>query len=468
MKQTVVCGVMVWMSVYAAAAVEVFPVCTVADNQRYPSISGEKVVWQDARNAVSGIDIYGYDLAAGQEFFVTTAADKQEYPKISGDIVVWQDSRSFATKGYDIYGRNLAEGTDFPICTAAGNQQFPAVSGNIVVWYDNRNAVTGNDIYGFNLATMTEFLICGDAGSQTRPAIDGDWVVWMDSRDGVSQIYGCRLVFPLVFPIPADGLTAIRLSPSNTAQGFPSVSGNKVVWHEKRDDARDFDVFGLNLDSMEEFLVCGAVGKQTNAAISGDLVAWQDDRNGTARKDIYGCMLSAGEPFVLSATPADQMSAAVSGRVTVWEQGGDIWAADMPEPTTMSVLWPDGGEMFLGGSVQDIRWQTDGPAIAEVKIEFSADAGENWQIVEPNVPDTGVYVWTTPDADSQACLVKISDIGATGAADVSDAAFTVFRCETGLTADLTGDCRVNVADFAVFASQWLKCGNPYDAMWCRE
>jgi beta propeller repeat protein len=462
MKHAAVYGVMVLMSINVYSAVEVFPICTASGNQRYSSISGDIVVWQDDRNSPTGLDIYGCSLTLRQEFSISTAASSQEYPRISGDLVVWQDSRSFATKGYDIYGRRLSQGTDFPICTVTGNQQYPSVSGNIVVWYDTRNAATGNDIYGFDLASMTEFLICGDAGSQTRPAIDGDWVVWMDSRDGASQIYGCRLVFP----IPAGGLTAIRLSPSSFAQGFPSVSGNKVVWHEKRDDARDFDVFGVNLDTRIEFLVCGHAGKQTNAAISGDLVVWQDDRNGSTRKDIYGCFLSGGGPFVLSATTADQMWPSVSGRAAVWEQGGDIWAARMPLPTVLTVLWPDGGEMFLAGSEQDIRWQTDGPAIAEVKIEFSADAGQGWQVVEPNIPDTGVYVWMTPIADSQVCLVRVSDIGTTGATDRSNAPFTVFRCDAALTADLTGDCRVNLADFGVFAAQWLACGNPYDPDWC--
>ena len=31
-------------------------------------------------------------------------------------------------------------------------------------------------------------------------------------------------------------------------------------------------------------------------------------------------------------------------------------------------------------------------------------------------------------------------------------------CPKPLEADLTGDCRVNLADFAEFAGQWLDCG----------
>jgi hypothetical protein len=31
-------------------------------------------------------------------------------------------------------------------------------------------------------------------------------------------------------------------------------------------------------------------------------------------------------------------------------------------------------------------------------------------------------------------------------------------CKTPPTADLTGDCKVNLADLAIFSSQWLRCG----------
>ena len=38
--------------------------------------------------------------------------------------------------------------------------------------------------------------------------------------------------------------------------------------------------------------------------------------------------------------------------------------------------------------------------------------------------------------------------------------FTVSRgsCKTPPTADLNGDCKVNLSDLAILSSQWLRCG----------
>jgi beta propeller repeat protein len=452
----------VLLSVNLIANTELIQICTAAESQRFPALSGEVAVWQDGRNFATGLDIYGCNPNESLVYEICKAGTDQMYPKISGGVVVWQDGRNAATSGSDIYGFDLNSGLPIEICTAPMAQEFPVISGSIVVWMDNRNSDTCSDLYGYRLDTQEEFVVCRNVGSQDRPAIDGDWVVWMDNRDGYYQIYGCRLEFP----IPAEGLTAVRLSPSSASQGFPAVSGDVAVWHDNRNGSTNTDIYGVNLNTFVSFPVCTEAGRQMNPAISGDLVVWQDERNGASRKDIYGYDLPTGNELIISSNNADKAYPAVSGRLVVWEQGGDIWGARLTEPTTLTVVWPDGGEMILAGTEHQILWQTDGPAIEQVRIQFSQDNGQSWQAVEPNVPDSGAYLWRTPIADSQLCRVRVSDIGTSGAADSSNAAFTVFRCAAALTADLTGDCRVNIGDFAVFAAQWLTCGNPYDALWC--
>ena len=466
MKQVTVFSVVVLMlmSVNVFSAVELFPVCTASGNQRFPAVDNTVIVWQDERNGSSNRDLYGYDLIAEQEFAICTATGHQQYPKVCGDVIVWQDARNSAVTGIDLYGFKLESKQEFAICTALGSQQFPAINGGIVVWQDARDTATANDIYAYDLTNEFEFLICGDEGSQVRPAIDGNWVVWSDNRSGLYQVYGCQLAASTSM----IGYTIIALSPSEFEQAYPVISGNVIVWHEKRSDATGYDIYGLRLDTREEFVICNAPGWQMNPVISGDLVIWQDERNGNTRTDIFGYDLSSGSELVISATNANQINPALRGRLAAWQQNDDIYAARMPLPTVLTVLEPDGGEMLLSGRTYEIAWQTEGPAIEQVRIAFSSDDGQSWQVVEPNVPDSGVYLWTTPDADSQACLVRVSDIGATGAADTSEAVFTVFRCDAALTGDLTGDCRVDFEDFSVLAGQWLRCGNLYDESWCNE
>ena len=65
--------------------------------------------------------------------------------------------------------------------------------------------------------------------------------------------------------------------------------------------------------------------------------------------------------------------------------------------------------------------------------------------------------------DSTQCLVRIADVHDAGISDVSDETFTIFECRKQLAADLNGDCYVDFLDFAIFVSDWLNCGNPFDA-----
>ena len=64
------------------------------------------------------------------------------------------------------------------------------------------------------------------------------------------------------------------------------------------------------------------------------------------------------------------------------------------------------------------------------------------------------------------CLIEISDAASPLTKDTSEDEFTIFQCASALTADLTGDCLVDLEDLSFLMNQWLRCGNPYDPQWC--
>ncbi len=133
------------------------------------------------------------------------------------------------------------------------------------------------------------------------------------------------------------------------------------------------------------------------------------------------------------------------------------------------MLYPNGGQMFLAGSLPTVQWKTEGDPVDEVRIDFSADNGQSWRILANAVLNAGIFQITLPsDIHSQQCLVRVRSAANLDVMDIGDDVFTVFQCAQTLTADLTGDCFVNLADFAVLAQQWLTCGNPYDSDWCRQ
>ena len=94
-------------------------------------------------------------------------------------------------------------------------------------------------------------------------------------------------------------------------------------------------------------------------------------------------------------------------------------------------------------------------------VDFSIDNGNTWEeVYPPNVGNSGSYSWLVPIVDSEQCAVRIRNAANLAVFDTSNAAFTIYEC--ALEGDLTGDCAIDITDFAVMAGFWLECGNPYD------
>ena len=55
-----------------------------------------------------------------------------------------------------------------------------------------------------------------------------------------------------------------------------------------------------------------------------------------------------------------------------------------PPPPTLSLTSPNGGESWLGGSIHNITWNSSN--VSSIKIEFSADGGTNWNVIEASTP----------------------------------------------------------------------------------
>ncbi len=162
-----------------------------------------------------------------------------------------------------------------------------------------------------------------------------------------------------------------------------------------------------------------------------------------------------------------------TGTAGIYEPN-DTWSyTAVPKPIVLS---PNGGESLVATSTYAITWKTlEGAEIDSVKIDYSPDNGQTWQEID-TCPNTGSYQWDLPPADSNQCLVRISDPANPAAGDTSDATFTIFQCQQELPTDFNGDCYVDfldfvilaadpdadLLDFAALAADWLTCANPYD------
>jgi hypothetical protein len=96
-----------------------------------------------------------------------------------------------------------------------------------------------------------------------------------------------------------------------------------------------------------------------------------------------------------------------------------------------------------------------------VVIELSTDFGQTWSQISPaNLANTGRFDWLVPVLEDEQCIMMISNADNPAVYDVSDYIFFIYNCV--LPGDLTGDCIVDLFDFAELADDWLGCANPYD------
>jgi hypothetical protein len=130
--------------------------------------------------------------------------------------------------------------------------------------------------------------------------------------------------------------------------------------------------------------------------------------------------------------------------------------------TNPMILQPNGGERVFAGRPYTIRWRTlEDTQTQRVLLEYSLDNGVAWARID-EVDNTGVYEWTPPVANSGACLLRLQDVHNPALRDTSDSPFAILTCQRQLAADVNGDCRVDFADLAILAAEWLACADPLD------
>ena len=165
----------------------------------------------------------------------------------------------------------------------------------------------------------------------------------------------------------------------------------------------------------------------------------------------YGYILVDVDGLHVTATWMERRGVACSGLdLYSPRHTWDYWV--VPRPI---VARPNGGERIPAGEPYVVAWRTtEGADIQRVAVEYSLDRGVTWTTAG-ETDNTGQYIWHVPAVVSNRCLVKVADVLNPAVADVSDNPFSIADSNAKPAADLNDDGRVDFADLAVFASQWL-------------
>lgn len=330
-----------------SATERIFVAAYIGSNQMEPAIWNDRVVFQD--DFEGDWDVYVADIsdaAAPVDYLMTPAAahyqNDQTNPAIHGNLAVWQsvavfdDGEGGTFEEWDIYAADItAPGTPSVHVVDAYdyNQQSPCVFYDRVVYEDDY--FVDWDIQSADLwlkdAPLYESVISDDEGlSQQNPAVWGDTVVCqVDVGDGDYDILAVNIADP-----QSPQVTVIATGPA--VQVHPDISGHLVVWQDDRNG--NWDIYGYNLITRQEFQITTEGADQTRPAISSTLVVWEDLRDAPQKPmQIYAAWLDD----VTAADCPDRPAGDVNGDCRVdladFVQLAEEWLACALDPVTACV-----------------------------------------------------------------------------------------------------------------------------------
>ncbi|MBL8003836.1 MAG: T9SS type A sorting domain-containing protein [Candidatus Kapabacteria bacterium] len=74
---------------------------------------------------------------------------------------------------------------------------------------------------------------------------------------------------------------------------------------------------------------------------------------------------------------------------------------------TANIMIPDGGERWRANRQYNIEWS--GTSSATVRIEYSLDGGQTWNVIGEAAAQDRQFAWTTPVVSSSAALIRVVD-----------------------------------------------------------
>jgi len=126
------------------------------------------------------------------------------------------------------------------------------------------------------------------------------------------------------------------------------------------------------------------------------------------------------------------------------------------------VIAPAGGELWIVGSTQTIRWNatdTGNVPLASVDLAHSVDGGATWLPIATGIPDSGSYQWTVPAAATDGALVRVTARASDG--DATVAVSNPFRQRPGTSTvyDFATGAGITRFGFGSQTGSWASVGS---------
>ncbi|MCK4256808.1 hypothetical protein KAX35_07965, partial [candidate division WOR-3 bacterium] len=117
--------------------------------------------------------------------------------------------------------------------------------------------------------------------------------------------------------------------------------------------------------------------------------------------------------WTIPNTPSDSCRVRIRARDSDYLEGqyiSGIFAISDRTPPSVSLLTPEGGEIWEIGGLKKIEWTepTDNVEVDIVKVLFTSNyPGGQWDTIACVSPETTYYHWEIPDSTSLTCRIKV-------------------------------------------------------------
>lgn len=392
---------------------------------------GDYVIW---RTMTTSPALIGYEFSTGQTFILSEGDIDSMSVVMSEQFVAWKEwaseeplSRMY---GYDLAGREkfliTSEDMDSMSLKAAGRYIF------------GRHIMTGM-LYGFDGISREIFEI-GENIDSMNLLVNEHYATWKDMMN--MRMYG--------FDLPDHRLIETNVESMYTH----SLSGSYIYSFFDDPDLMTSELHGFDLATGEGFTVASLSSSAMMSPIAeGDYVAWTDSVPPSANTQLLGARIwrvpnDACEDAVEVMAETIYIGDTSGARGTdQTDCGFDDW-----KDTWHEFHPPVGGEYTL--DVHSEAFDTSlavFPACTGSAMDCNDDA--NIQTTDSQLVMTLVK--------GKKYIIRVAGVDGTGG--TYELLISLGSCTTPPQADLTGDCKVNLKDLAVFSSQWLDCGlNPTD------
>ena len=318
---------------------------------------------------------------------------------------------AFTPPGWDNDGPYLLGGTDFVFAEnfdTGGVANAAPADVYITCRHRIRNLETS---YGYNFPAVpdgdyTVRLHFGDAFGPR--AID----VWLEDQERISDL-------DIVSEAGGPYRALVKEVPVTVSDG----DGLQILLTDDRATPADFFVNGIEIISVaanQPPQVDAGVDQliELGQSLFLDGTVSDDGRPGSPLTTSWSQVTGPGQVSFLDPSQVDteaHIDSAGDYTLRLTADDGELQAYDevnitVSERPAVTILAPNGGEVWPVGSIQEIRWTTIN--LDDVQIDYSTDDGQSWENITSSVdtssPEWGSYSWLVPDRPSTRCLVKIT------------------------------------------------------------